>query len=66
MEEMKVDEDLFKSGEDHDPAIELQRKRFDEEPLLKRKTKKLYYSNSELEVALKPPLPKEKQFDILK
>ena len=52
----------YKSVEDHEPAIELPPKLFDEEPLLKRKSKKLFYSNSELEVALKPPLPKEIYF----
>ena len=56
------DNENYKSVEDHEPAIELPPKLFDEEPLLKRKSKKLFYSNSELEVALKPPLPKELHF----
>ena len=50
-------ESNIRSENEHDPALNQQPQLFNEEPLL-RKSDRLYYTNEELEVALKPPLPK--------
>ena len=45
-------------GKNQEPALKLEHKLFDETPWIKKSSKKQYYSDEELEVCLKPPLPK--------
>ena len=50
-------ESNIRSENEHDPALKEQRQLFNEEPLLRNHDRQ-YYTDEELEVALKPPLPK--------
>ena len=59
IEEDSLSEKLS-DGKNHEPALKPEQNLFDETPWIKKSSKKRYYSAEELEVCLKPPLPKVK------
>ena len=66
-DEPKKDDDIIEDdflsvklsdGQNQEPALKQEHRLFDETPWIKKSSKKQYYSDEELEVCLKPPLPK--------